>query len=59
MNCIIAIETQRDAIRRIHRSALHPTAQPYQDFIDRLLYAMAGITAPEAAALETRLAEMM
>lgn len=59
MKRIIGIERQRGAIRRVQRSALHPAAQPYQDFVDCLLYAMAGICVTEAVGLETRLAEMM
>jgi hypothetical protein len=58
-NHIIDVESNRGDIRRVDRSALDPNAQPYQDFIDRLLYAMAGITDAEARGLETRLAEMM
>ncbi len=41
------------------RSALDPAAQPYQDFIDRLLFALAGFTDAEARGLETRLASML
>jgi hypothetical protein len=59
VNRIIDIENSRGDIRRVDRSALDPHAQPYQDFIDRLLYAMAGITDAEARGLEGRLAEMM
>ena len=55
---IIAIERERGEISREPCSALDPAAQPYQDLIDRLLYAMAGLTAEESAALEQRL-EMM
>lgn len=56
---IIAIEQARGQIARVERSALAPDAQPFQDMIDRLLYAMAGLTAKEAAGLETRLAAML
>lgn len=55
---IEAIEDERDLLRRTERSALDPHAQGYQDFIDRLFYAMAGISDPEARALEARLAVM-
>jgi hypothetical protein len=34
-------------------------AQAYQDLIDRLLYAMAGLTEEEARGLEERLARML
>ncbi len=34
-------------------------AQPYQDFIDRLFYRMAGLTEDESAGLEERLARML
>ena len=44
---------------RKDRSALHPDAQPYQDFIDRLFYRMAGLTDDESAGLEERLARML
>jgi PAS domain-containing protein len=56
---IIGIENGRGDIRRVDRSALDPHGQPFQDFIDRLLYAMAGIDDREARGLEARLAEMM
>jgi hypothetical protein len=56
---IIDLENGRGNIRRTDRSALAPDAQAYQDFIDRLLYPMAGLTETEACGLEARLAEMM
>lgn len=56
---IIAIEQARGEIARAERSALDPAAQPLQNLIDRLLYAMAGLTAEESVALETRLAAML
>ena len=34
-------------------------AQPFQDLIERLLYAMAGLTPDESAGLEARLAQML
>lgn len=55
---IIEIEENRGDIRRIDRSELAPAGQPYQDFIDRLFYAMAGISDQESADLEARLAQM-
>ena len=56
---IIAIEQARGEIARTDRSALAPAAQPLQDLIDRLLYAMAGLTPEESARLEARLAKML
>jgi len=56
---IIAIEAARGEIARTERSHLAPAAQPFQDFIDRLLYAMAGLTADEARGLEERLDSML
>jgi len=56
---ICAIERERGGISRAARSALDPAAQPYQDLIDQLLYAMAGLTADESAALEDRLTNML
>ncbi len=41
------------------RSRLAPAAQPLQDFIDRLLYAMAGLSEQERLGLEARLATML
>lgn len=59
VNRIIAIEESRGEISRAARSALAPAAQPYQDLIDRLFFAMAGLTDAEAAALEERLTTML
>lgn len=56
---IIAIESARGDIPRSARSALDPKARPYQDLIDHLFYAMAGISRGEAAALELRLEQML
>lgn len=56
---ICAIEHERGEITRTARSALDPAAQPYQDLIDRLFFAMAGLTPEESAGLERRLAEML
>ncbi len=52
------IEIERGEIRRVDRSALDPHAQPYQDFLDRIFYAMAGISDAEARGLEARLEHM-
>lgn len=59
VNQISVIEQQRGDIPRSARSALAREAQPYQDLIDRLLYALAGLTDTEATGLEARLARMM
>lgn len=56
---ISAIEKARGEITRAARSALHPSAQPYQDLIDQLLYRMAGLSDGEIAALEERYAKML
>ncbi|MCK4625760.1 MAG: Eco57I restriction-modification methylase domain-containing protein [Phycisphaerae bacterium] len=56
---IIMAEQARGEIARTERSALCPQAQPYQDLIDRLLYAMAGLTGDESHGLEERLSNML
>lgn len=56
---IIHAEQQRGQVARSERSALCAEAQAYQDLIDRLLYAMAGLSKEEARGLETRLATML
>jgi hypothetical protein len=56
---IIAIEASRSQIARKDRSALDPDAQPYQDFIDQLLYGLAGLTAAEVRGLEERYERML
>jgi hypothetical protein len=56
---IIATESERGTIARVERSALDPAAQPYQNLIDRVFYAMAGLTPEESAGLERRLGEML
>ena len=46
--------------RKLRRCCpLAPPAHPLQDLIDRILYALAGLTATEAAGLEQRLAGML
>ena len=59
VNRICAIETVRGEIARSERSHLDPAAQPCQDLIDRLFYAMAGLTEDEARGLEERLSHML
>ena len=56
---IVDAEQRRGEIARSERSALCQEAQPYQDLIDRLLYAMAGLSEEEARGLEERLARML
>lgn len=56
---IIAIEERRGEISRAARSTLAPAAKPYQDLIDKIFYAMAGLSETEAASLEERLAQML
>jgi len=56
---IIALETERGVMSRTDRSALDPAAQPYQDLIDGVLFATAGLTPQESAALEARLKTML
>lgn len=56
---IIAIEAARGEIARSERSRLAPAAQPYQDLIDRILYALAGLSEPEWRGLEERLKTML
>jgi len=59
VNRIIAIEAARGEIPRAARSALAPAAQPFQALIDRLLYAVAGLSNAEVRGLEERLARML
>ena len=56
---IVEIERERGEISRRERSALAEKAQPYQNFIDSILFAMAGINEAEARGLDDRLAGMM
>lgn len=59
VNRIMSIEANRGDIARAARSSLDPAAQPYQDLIDRLIYAMASLTSSESTALEERLGQML
>ena len=56
---ITDLERRRGDITRSDRSTLIPAAQPYQDFIDRVLFQLAGLTDDEIAGLENRLARML
>ena len=53
---IETIERDRGPMRRQDRSKLSPEGQPFQDFIDRLLFRMAGLSDAEIAGVEQRLA---
>jgi len=56
---IIEAETARGAVNKRARAALADESQPYQDFIDQVLFDMAGFSEPERTALEQRLSKMM
>lgn len=56
---IMTVSQARGTIARSERSALDRAAQPYQDLIDRLFYAMAGLTDDDIQGLEDRLARML
>jgi hypothetical protein len=56
---IIAIEEKRGPMARRDRSALDPSAQQYQDFIDHLMYGMAGLSDEEIRDLEASYARML
>jgi hypothetical protein len=56
---IITIESARGEVNKRNRSALSEQAQIYQDFIDRMLFRMAGLSDDERQRLEQRLSEMM
>lgn len=59
VNCIIRIEQKRGEVSRSERSALDIEAQPYQDLIDKIVYAMAGLSESESRGLEDRLLQML
>jgi hypothetical protein len=56
---IVASEARRGPITRRQRANLSAEAQPLQDFIDRTLFVLAGITDDEAARLAQRLEQML
>jgi hypothetical protein len=58
-NQIHVCESGRGDIKRTERAALGSDAQALQDFLDTLIYSMAGITSNEAEALESRLSTML
>jgi hypothetical protein len=51
---IIDEESKRGAMSRSDRSVLSPKAQPFQDFIDAVFFALAGLTKDEVAGLRVR-----
>ena len=53
---IETMERDRGTISRRDRSKLSTAGQPYQDFIDRLLFRMAGLSDAEIVGVERRLA---
>ena len=55
----MAIEQGRGQGARVERSRPLRAAPPLQDLIDRLLYAMAGLTPADIAGLAGRLATML
>jgi hypothetical protein len=57
--CIVDTEWKRGAVSKRNRAFLADEAQPYQDFVDHVLFMMAGINDTEAAGLTQRLATMM
>lgn len=59
VSVITEVEVRRGEIPRAARSSLADGAQRYQDLIDELFYAMAGLTREEAEGLEARLTEML
>ncbi len=56
---IISCERQRGVISRTQRAALCREAQPYQDFIDAVLFKVAGFTDEESTGLTRRLRAML
>ena len=55
---IVEAEKRRGSMSRSDRSALSAKAQPFQDFLDELFFAMAGLSAEEVAGLRTRYQQM-
>ncbi len=56
---IVEIETARGDVSKRNRAALGEESQPFQDFIDNVLFTMAGVDERGVAALDKRLAVMM
>ncbi len=55
---IVEAEKRRGSMSRSDRSALSAKAQPFQDFLDELFFAMAGLSAEEVVGLRTRYRQM-
>ena len=55
---IIEIEAARSDVNKRERASLAAEAQPCQDFIDRIVFAMAGLSDSEMTGLDKRLTEM-
>ena len=58
VDVIVGIEANRGEMTRADRSALSVSAQPYQDFLHRLFFGLAGFTDAEVAALRVRYEQM-
>jgi hypothetical protein len=56
---VIEIEAARAEVNKRDRAFLAAHAQPYQKFIDRIIFAMAGLSELEAIALEQRLTQIV
>jgi hypothetical protein len=56
---IIRLERERGEIARSERSELCDGAKPYQEFIDSVLFRMAGLNERESKGLQTRLSTML
>jgi len=55
----LRLQGHRRRGRGFERSALSSAAQPYQELIDRILYALAGLSESDRRGLEERLAKML
>ncbi len=56
---IMKLESARGDITRSDRSELSDDAKPYQQFIDSLVFGMAGLSENEALGLQSRLEKML
>lgn len=56
---ICTVEQSRGGISRNERSHLDPSAQPFQDAIDLILFKMVGLTQHQIAGIEERLSRML
>ena len=55
---IVEAEKRRGSMSRSDRSALSSKAQPFQDFLDELFFAMAGLSPEEVVGLRSRYEQM-